>query len=238
MLLRFVALASFALAGLANSAAAESVDVAAVSNRVVEGTNAFRRSQGLAELHREPHLQGAVDEFAAFMARSGKYGHDADGRDPPTRAQAHGYDYCLVLENIAYHYDSRGFRTGPLAERIVDGWERSPPHRKNMLNALVTHVAVGTARGANGYYYSVQMLGLPRSASVKFEVRNESGAAVRYRLGDAMHSVPARSIRTHEVCNRDPLRFEGVAGGEPVVPKAHDRFVITPDGDRVAVRRR
>jgi hypothetical protein len=102
-----------------------------------------------------------------------------------------------------------------------------------MLNPRVTHVGVGMARAANGYYYSVQVLGLPRSASVKFEVRNESRRAVRYRLGDDAREVPARSIRTHEVCTGEPLRFDGLAGGEAVTPRAGDRFVIPPEGDRV-----
>jgi uncharacterized protein YkwD len=239
MRVRGAALACLAVAGAANSVPPpDAADVAAVSRRVVEETNAFRRSHGLAEVHVEPHLKRAADEFAAYMARSGKYGHEADGREPATRAQAAGYDYCLVLENIAYHFDSRGFRTAVLAERIEEGWEKSPPHRKNLSNPLVTHVAVATARGANGYYYSVQMLGLPRSASVKFEVRNESDETIRYRVGDSAYAIPARSIRTHEVCNRDPLRFEHVAGGEGVVPKSHDRFLIEREAGRLVVRRR
>jgi uncharacterized protein YkwD len=124
MRVRGAAWACLAVAGAANSVPPpDAADVAAVSRRVVEETNAFRRSHGLAEVHVEPHLKRAADEFAAYMARSGKYGHEADGREPATRAQAAGYDYCLVLENIAYHFDSRGFRTAALAERIEEGWE-------------------------------------------------------------------------------------------------------------------
>lgn len=36
------------------------------------------------------------------MAKTGKYGHAADGRKPAERAAAHGYEYCIVRENIAY----------------------------------------------------------------------------------------------------------------------------------------
>lgn len=212
-------------------------DTAEAARLVVEDTNALRHAQNLPGLHPEARLTRAAVDFAAYMARTEKYGHEADGRDPAQRAVAHGYDYCLVLENIAYHYDSRGFGTAALARQLVEGWRNSPPHRKNMLNAAVTHTGVGVARAANGYYYSVQMFGLPRSASVRFEVRNESGRAVRYRLGDEAREVPARSIRTHEICARESLRFDGLAGGEPVTPHAGDRFVVPAPGDRVTLRR-
>ena len=208
-------------------------DVAAASARVEQGTNEFRRREGLQAVRREPHLQRAATEFAQFMARTSKYGHEADGRDPPARAKAAGYDYCIILENIAYHYDSRGFETDALARKIVAGWEASPPHRENMRNPAVTQIGVGVARSSTGYYYSVEMLGLPRSASVRFEVRNESQDAVRYRIGEKTYTVPGRSIRTHEVCKREPVRFEGLAGGEAIEPRRGDRFVIPPEGGRV-----
>ena len=219
-------------------AAVLSADVASASTRVAEGTNEFRRREGLPALHREPRLDRAAKEFAQFMARTGKYGHEADGRDPPARAEQAGYDYCVILENIAYHYDSRGFETEALARKIVAGWEASPPHRENMENPRVTQIGVAVARSpSTGYYYSVEMLGLPRSASVRFEVRNESEQTIRYRIGKQPHTVPARSIRTHEVCLRDPVAFDGIAGGEAVEPHRGDRFVISPEADRVRLQR-
>lgn len=208
-------------------------DVAEAAEAVVAGTNALRQGERLPALRVEPRLARAAREFAAYMAKTTSYGHEADGRDPPARARAHGYDYCLVLENIAYHYDSRGFGTARLAHDIVEGWKASPPHRANLLNAIVTHVGVGIARSdRNGHYYTVQVLGLPRSASVKFEVRNESRREVRYRVGDEAYTVPARSLRTHEACGREALRFERPAG--TFQPRSGDRFVITPEGDAVA----
>jgi len=204
---------------------------------VIEGTNALRHAQRLDAVRPEARLTRAADEFAAYMARTGKYGHEADGRDPTARALAHRYDYCLVLENIAYHYNSLGFRTAELAKHLVDGWRDSPPHRRNMLNAGVTDIGVGVARAANGHYYSAQMFGLPRSAGVKFEVRNESTRTVRYRLGEDAREVPARSVRTHEICTPQTLRFEGLAGGEALTPRSGDRFVIAPQGGRVTLQR-
>src|SRR2546423_15564678 len=70
--------------------------VADTAALVVAQSNEFRRSQGLVTLTPNAQLNAAAREFADFMARTDRYSHEADGRQPAQRAQAHGYDYCLV----------------------------------------------------------------------------------------------------------------------------------------------
>jgi uncharacterized protein YkwD len=220
-------------------AAAREADVAKAADAIVAGTNAFRREHELPALRVNPKLEATAREFARYMASTNRYGHEADGRHPEDRAQAHGYGYCIVLENIAYQFDSRGFETMRLALDVLEGWKGSPGHRKNMLDASVRDIGVAIARSAaNGYYYSVQVFGLPREASVRFEVRNESRRTVRYRVGDDAFDVPPRYSRTHEMCAPGAVRFEQVAGPAAAPPKSGDRFVIAPAGDRVSVQRR
>ena len=138
-------------------------DFVGVATLVVEGTNRFRRDNGLAPLAPERRLVHAAWEFASYMAQTDRLDHAADGRQPWGRARAQGYDYCLVAENIAYQYDSRGFATVQLARELVSGWERSPGHRKNMLQRDAVDTAVAVARSAKtGRYYAVQMFGRPR----------------------------------------------------------------------------
>ena len=138
-------------------------DAAQVANLVVEGTNRFRHENGLAPVEPERRLAHAAWEFASYMAQTDSLDHAADGRQPWGRARAQGYDYCLVAENIAYKYDSRGFATAQLARELVAGWERSAGHRKNMLERDVVDTAVAVARSAKtGRYYAVQMFGRPR----------------------------------------------------------------------------
>ena len=112
-----------ALVFVSAPAAARVPDVAAVESMVIEATNRFRAEEGRNAVAPERHLDAAAREFAAFMARTDRYGHNADGREPADRAKAHGYDYCLVSENISYQYSSLGFRTGELATRLVEGWK-------------------------------------------------------------------------------------------------------------------
>jgi uncharacterized protein YkwD len=97
---------------------------------------------------------------------------------PSARARGHGYDFCLVSENIAHLYTSRGYESADLARRLVEGWKNSAGHRKNMVepDVIDTGVAVAqsTIKGVQ-HYYGVQMFARPRSASVEFEVSNPTG---------------------------------------------------------------
>ncbi len=138
-------------------------DIAQVAGLVVDGTNRFRHDHGLGPVEPERRLATAAREFAAYMAQTDRLDHTADGRQPWGRARAQGYDYCLVAENIAYQFDSRGFATAQLARELVSGWERSPGHRKNMLEREVVDTAVAVARSSRtGRFYAVQMFGQPR----------------------------------------------------------------------------
>ena len=150
-------------AGSAWAAVSPIPDAAQVASLVVDGTNRFRHDNGLAPVAPERRLAHAAREFAAYMAQTDRLDHAADGRQPWGRARAQGYDYCLVAENIAYQYDSRGFATAQLARELVSGWERSAGHRRNMLERDAVDTAVAVARSATtGRYYAVQMFGRPR----------------------------------------------------------------------------
>ena len=143
-------------------------DLSRVEAIVLEGTNEFRRTEHLDSVQPNSRLDEAAREFAAFMARTGKFDHDADGRQPHERALAHGYRYCFIAENLSYQYNTADFRTDVLAQRLVDGWKNSPSHRRNMLRDGVTETAVAVARvEGKGMtrYYAVQLFARPRPAT-------------------------------------------------------------------------
>ena len=110
-------------------------DLAEAARLIVEETNRFRQEQDRPELKTSPRLEATARDFAAFMARTDKYGHDADGSHPDARVTKHGYEYCIVGENIAFEFNSEGFATEELAGKFFEGWMNSPPHRKNLLDA-------------------------------------------------------------------------------------------------------
>jgi uncharacterized protein YkwD len=185
-------------------------DTAEAARQVVVATNEFRRQEKLPPTGPAPQLASAARYFADFMARTGKYGHSADGQEPAARAKRFGYPYCIIAENIAFIFRSDGTATHELADRLFKGWQNSPEHRENMLNPNVTETAVAIAQAAKtDRYYAVQLFGRPISQSIEFKVANRTGGAVEYALDGQTFQLPARATGTHQVCKRAVLEFRG-----------------------------
>ena len=217
-------------------ALAQRVDLSSAEKIVVDATNAFRREEGLGTVKPDPALGHAARDFAEFMAHTDRYGHTADGRNPGDRAAGKGYDHCLVAENIAYQYNSGGFRTAELARGFVEGWKRSPEHRKNMLEPAATDTALAVARSEkSGRYYAVQMFGRPKSERIEFRITNAAPQAVRYRIANQEYSLRPRETRIHWLCGPEDLALR--AGGGAVRPNRGDRLVVVSDASRLAIRR-
>jgi uncharacterized protein YkwD len=208
-------------------------EIAVAERRVAEGTNAFRRAEGREELPVNAALARAARYFADYMARTDQYGHEADGTTPSERAARHGYDYCIVSENIGYQFHSAGFSTDELAASMVTGWKNSPSHRAAMIDADVTETGVALARSTRtGRYYGVQMFGRPRTASLRFEITNRAGSPVRYRLDGREITLAARSTHTHEQCRAAELELE-TSDARPVrvQPAGGERYAVVRDAD-------
>src|SRR5438093_8390140 len=131
----FMVAVGFATGCTALDAAA--AELAEAAKRILEQTNEFRAAQSVEPVATSRELAAAADAFARFIAQSANLSHTADGRQPAERASAQGYDPCIVSENIAYLYRSAGYDAPALAEEMVEGWKKSPGHRKNMLDPAV-----------------------------------------------------------------------------------------------------
>ena len=145
---------------------------------IVEMTNAFRKDNKLGALKPNAALTAAARAFADYLGKSGKFGHEADGRQPAQRAEAQGYRYCTVAENLALNLDSRGFETQQLAREATEGWKGSPGHRANMLRPHVTEIGVAVVRAPDRdpKFISVQLFGRPEALKVQFTIENQGGS--------------------------------------------------------------
>lgn len=227
--IRLVLACVAAAAAVAQAAPANTVDARAAVAVVVQKTNAFRAGNDLGPLAPDARLAEAAQRFAEYMAASDTYGHEADGRKPVQRAQAQGYEHCLVAENIAYQFTSSGFSTDDLADRLVAGWEESPGHRRNMLLPQAVDIGVGLAISARTQrWYAVQMFGRPKSASTRFQIANRSDAAVRYELDADSFTLPPRVTRTHQGCfgGTVRLRWPDGAASPGFEPRDGARYVV------------
>lgn len=204
-------------------------DLPQTETAIIEMTNAFRQEQKLGTLKPNPALAAAAKAFADYLAKSGKFAHEADGREPHERAAAQGYRYCLVAENLAMNLDSRGFESRQLAREAVEGWKTSPGHRANMLQPGITEIGVGVALAEHRSpkFISVQVFGRPDSLKVEFSIENQADTPVIYRLGEETDTLPVRGIATHTRCEVGNLTFER-AGQAPATfaPRNGDRFVV------------
>ncbi|HEV7915107.1 MAG TPA: CAP domain-containing protein [Albitalea sp.] len=211
-------------------------DAAEVSRQIVAQTNQFRRSQGLAPTAAQPELAEAARYFANYMARTDRYGHEADGSQASQRARAHGYDYCMVSENIAYQYHSGGFKTQDLARGMVEGWKNSPDHRHNMLDPDASDTAVALAQSPRtGRWYAVQMFGRPQASRFEFRIANRSTTPLRYEVGGESFQLPPRVTRTHEQCRVETLtlRLPGEPEAVSIRPGAGERYAVERVGSRL-----
>lgn len=187
-----------------------------VEREIVEGSNALRQAHGQPPASPDPALTAAAREFAAYMARTDRYGHDADGSDPPERAKAQAYEACMVSENIAWQVSSTGFGTTALARGFFEGWFESPGHRRNLLAPLATETGVGVAHSAgSGRYYAVQMFGRPARLQVHFALSNHSASALRYTVDDEAFTLARGETGRHQRCQPPTLRLEAAGGAEP-----------------------
>jgi uncharacterized protein YkwD len=222
-----------------DSASAKSAPgLARVNEEILSATNEFRRQNGRGELKVNQKLTEAARYFADFMARTDKYSHTADGKEPWERVAKYGYAYCIVLENIAYENNPEGFGANDLAQAFMKGWKKSPPHRKNLLDADVDEIGVGVAYSARtSRYYAVQDFGRPKSKEIVFTITNETNSPVKFTVDGKELSLDPRYTIRYEQCRPSEVRFESPKAKEAqpqsaaaIRPRNGGHYVIRQDG--------
>ena len=220
------------------------LDLARIEHLIFTGTNLFRTQEKRAPLKTNPELAGAAQAFAEYLAHTDKFSHTADGKEPWDRTTKVGYQNCIILENIAYEFNSAGFTAETLSGDFVRGWENSPGHRKNMLDPDVQDVGVGLARSSRtGRYYAVQDFGRPKSAMITFKVSDRTETPVTYTIdGKTFTASPGYTI-TYERSRPPELRFPWAtkvnvtqAARGVFLPTSGARYTIrTTNGDAVTI---
>ena len=198
---------------------------------ILEMTNAFRKENALTALKADPKLTAAARAYAGYLATSGKFAHEADGQKPAQRAEAAGYKFCFIAENLAMDANSKGFSTRGLAEEAMSGWKSSPMHRANLLRSGVTDIGVGVAKAPDhpGKYISVQMFGLPESQRLAFKIENAAGVPIEYRLSGKPHTLGEGKTITYRSCGSMPLTFPAGARVE-YQPVNGEHFIVRTQG--------
>src|SRR5690242_15409423 len=96
LLPRVTALAVIVLGvATAGRAHAQQFDIPAGANAaIIDQTNAYRQSKGLAPLSENEGASRAAQAYANYLAETARGGHSADGRNPVQRLRAGGVKFC------------------------------------------------------------------------------------------------------------------------------------------------
>lgn len=205
-------------------------DTPTVEAAIIDFTNAYRGRQKLGTLKANPALTKAARAYAAYLAKTGQFSHTADGRQAGDRITSAGYQWCQNGENLAMHLDSRGFEARALAEKSVEGWINSPPHRANIVAPAMTETGVGVVRAPDKdpKFISVQLFARPQSLQVEFQISNSTPERVSYSFGGEEHEIKPRYAVTHTSCNPGEISFDSYGSG--LWPKALSMRYEARDG--------
>ena len=104
---------------------------AAFADGLTDLVNEYRAAQGRPALAPDKTIATLAGEHSDAMARAQRLSHDGF----PSRVQRSGGALCV--ENVGWNYRS------PRAQ--LDAWRASPGHDRNMLDARVDRIGIGTA---------------------------------------------------------------------------------------------
>ncbi|MGE0626410.1 MAG: CAP domain-containing protein [Hyphomicrobiaceae bacterium] len=211
-------------------------DLARTEAAIIEMTNAFRREHALGRLTRDPKLASAAGSYAKFLAASTIFTHEADGRRPSDRIGAAGYAACSTAENLAWMSHPNGFETMDLARRLMEGWKKSPPHRRNLMldHAVDIGVAVIKVKGRQKYM-AVQLFARPQRLKYQFTIENLSGHAVPYTFAGRRERSRPNTVSRYTACEPGSVEFELSQGG--LLSKAQTASFAARDGTIFRLRR-
>jgi len=149
---------SLALLACSLGLGASAQDVRALERRTFEAINQARRRGGVPALAWNEALAKLARSHSARMAERGFFSHQDPQRGYlEDRLNKAGIAWVRCAENLSQvlGYDD------PVAEG-VEGWLKSPGHRRNLLERQATQSGVGVALRSDGSYFFTQIFLLPR----------------------------------------------------------------------------
>lgn len=131
----------------------------ALMGQLIAQTNVFRQSLRVAVLAADARLAQSASAKAGDMVAQDYFGHwSPDGSGPERFIGDAGYPYVVAGENLALGYAD--------AREIIDAWQASPAHLRNLIDVNFDDVGFGVQSGVfqdTPTLFVVQHLGKMRS---------------------------------------------------------------------------
>lgn len=125
-----------------------------------KNTNTERKKEGFVELTLNTKLSVGALAKADDMFKKGYFAHESpDGKGPAEVAEAAGYNYLIIGENLALG----GFKDDA---DLVAAWMASPGHRENILRKEYKEIGIAVKKGiyeGDEVWIAVQEFGTPAS---------------------------------------------------------------------------
>ena len=131
-----------------------------VESQVIALLNGIRAQQGLPTLRRDTSLNEAADSHSRGMVTSGVFSHDS-ASGTPCDVRIRRFERArLVGETIAW---LAGTPSAQQAQRTVDLWMNSPPHRETLMTPGFKRIGVsrkgGKMFGRHGVAFTADLAG-------------------------------------------------------------------------------
>lgn len=151
----FLWVASSALLALDAAAASQEAKIVLTKDEQIlfDLLNQERKAKELKPLATNDVLIRLARAHSANMAKHDKMDHVLDEKGPVDRADAIGYPYMRIGENIAY--SDKGFEP----DAVHKSWMNSKVHRDNILGPDFAEAGVGVFVDAKGKKWYTQVFG-------------------------------------------------------------------------------
>jgi uncharacterized protein YkwD len=157
----------------------------------------------------DPELSKIARARAADMAAKNYLAHAAPNGDTSASLlmQQDERWQGLLGENLAaQHYTKlSGITVNDFAQRFLDEWLKSPPHRDNMVFANYDHAGVGAAVNGDTVYVAVLF-----STDMGLKPRPAEGPANAVTTWE----TPVAASATPKLAGEDPVRLRGAVGAQ------------------------
>jgi uncharacterized protein YkwD len=131
------------------------LEISKAEKELIELTNKERAREKLPALEPNALLFKSARGHSADMAKKGELEHKLDGKNVADRADAVGYKFEDIGENIAV-------TDNETAAAIVKLWMGSEGHRANILNKDFVDIGIGIVKNDKGDTYYTQVFGAPK----------------------------------------------------------------------------
>jgi uncharacterized protein YkwD len=164
---------------------------------IIDATNAYRQSKGLAPLNENEGASREAQAYANYLAQTMRGVHSADGRDPLQGLRAGGVKFCKFRGENWHESWTRPARASP--DAAMRFWKKSPGHER-ALRSPSNEIGVGVAgwRHGNQWYYQEIQVFIDTSC-----LKGTETAAAQ--IEDKTPSLPERKP-VPSLPDRNPLR--------------------------------